>query len=77
VRCGKKVWFWEDMLLGTCSLAIQYWELYCIVNEKSSIIADLCDGVNLKCTFRRCVNLRLMNLWEQVVEIASSVVLSD
>jgi hypothetical protein len=77
VGCGRKVRFWENMWLGTSSLAIHYWELYCIVNEKSGTIAELWDGVNLKCTFRRCVNLRLMNLWEEVVEIASSLVLSD
>jgi hypothetical protein len=46
------------------------------VNEKNITIAELWDGVNLKCTFRRCVDLRVMNLWEEVVGIASSLDLS-
>jgi hypothetical protein len=33
-------------------------------------------GCNLKCTFRRCVDLRLLNMWEEVVSIAEAVVLS-
>jgi hypothetical protein len=31
---GKKVRFWEDHWFGTCSLAIQFWKIYVIVNEK-------------------------------------------
>jgi hypothetical protein len=29
---GSKVRFWEDMWIGTSSLAIQYWDLYCLIN---------------------------------------------
>lgn len=32
---GKKVKFWEDNWLGPSSLAIQFWEIYVLVNEKS------------------------------------------
>jgi hypothetical protein len=34
-KVGKcdKVRFWKDVWLGSSSLAIQYWELYSIVNE--------------------------------------------
>jgi hypothetical protein len=56
---GSKTRFWEDLWIGSSSLAIQYWELYCIVNEHNKTIADLCDGTNLKCTFHRCVDRRL------------------
>lgn len=31
---GRKVKFWEDNWLGNSSLAIQYWDLYVIVNRK-------------------------------------------
>jgi hypothetical protein len=48
---GIKVRFWEDVWLGSVSLAIQYWELYCLVNEQNKSVADLCDGENLRCTF--------------------------
>jgi hypothetical protein len=30
---GNKICFWEDLWIGTSSLAIQYWDLYYIVNE--------------------------------------------
>jgi hypothetical protein len=56
---GKKIKFWEDNWLGSSSLAIQFWDLYSIVNEKTSTIAEMCDGHNLKCTFKRTVNERL------------------
>jgi hypothetical protein len=56
---GTKIKFWEDMWLGSHSLAIQYWEVYSIVNEQNKTIAELWDGSNLKCTFRRCVDRSL------------------
>jgi hypothetical protein len=30
---GSKVRFGEDLWIGSSSLVIQYWEIYCIVNE--------------------------------------------
>ena len=69
----KKVKFWEDHWLGNSSLAIQFWELYVIVNEKTSTIADLWDGNELKCTFRRTVGPRLSRMWLKVVQIASTI----
>ena len=44
-----KLKFWEDNRLGSSSLAIQFWDLYEIVNEKNGTIHDLWDGENLKC----------------------------
>jgi hypothetical protein len=38
---GQKIKFCEDIRLGSSSLAIQYWPLYRIVNEKGKSIADL------------------------------------
>jgi hypothetical protein len=63
--------------MGSSSLAIQYWELYCLVNEQNKSVEELWDGQNLKCTFRRCVDIRLYNLWEEVVSLASSINFSD
>jgi hypothetical protein len=60
---GKKVKFWKDNWLGSSSLAIQYWDLYVIANEKTSIVADLWDGQTLKCTFRRTVSEHLGRTW--------------
>jgi hypothetical protein len=58
------------------SLAIQFRELYCLVNEQNRTIAELWDGFNLKCTFKRCVDVRLLNMWDEVVNIASDLALS-
>ena len=73
---GQRVRFWEDNWLGTSSLAIQFWRLYEIVNEKIGTVCDLWDGTNLKCTFRRTVNQSLMNEWLEVLELASTIVYS-
>ena len=52
----KKVRFWEDKWLGSSSLAIQFWNLYMIVNEKNCTVAELWYWENLKCSFRRSVD---------------------
>lgn len=59
---GHKVRFWEDVWLGSSSLAIQFWKLYRIVNEKGFTVAELWDGNQLKCTFRRTVDNRLLDM---------------
>jgi hypothetical protein len=47
-----------------------------LINEQNKSIAELWDGNNLRCTFRRCVNIRLFQLWEEVVSIAESISLT-
>jgi hypothetical protein len=74
---GRRVKLWEDVWLGTSSLVIQYWEICTIVNEQATTIADLCDGRNLRCTFRWCVSQRLMLMWDEVVHLSSSITLND
>jgi hypothetical protein len=69
---GCNVRFWEDVWLEFSSLVIQYWENYSIVNEQNKTISEIWDGTNLKCTFMRCIDARLYNLWEELVSIASS-----
>jgi hypothetical protein len=73
---GCKIRFREYVWIGTSSLAIQYWGLYCLINEQNKSIAELWDGTNLRCTFRRCVDIRLFQLWEEVVSIAESISLT-
>jgi hypothetical protein len=70
---GRKIRFWEDVWI----VAIQYWEIYCIINEHNKTISELWDGVDLKCTFRRCVDLRLLNLWGEVVNLAADMNFTD
>jgi hypothetical protein len=74
---GSRIRLWEDLWFGTCSLAIQYWRLYCIVNEQGVTIKKAWDGVNLKFTFRRMVNRELMDQWLELVQITGSIHLSN
>ncbi|KAM3272212.1 hypothetical protein ACQJBY_042422 [Aegilops geniculata] len=74
---GKKTKFWEDHWFGSCSLAIQFWEIYTIANEHNQPIADLWDGTNLKITFRRCVDNKLLHLWVDLLSIAQAIILND
>jgi hypothetical protein len=64
-------------LLGSSSLAIQFWELYTIVNEKNGTIMELCDGQELKCSFRRTVDDRMCRVWMEVVQLASTIVFCE
>ena len=56
---------------------MQYWPLYVINNEKGITIERAWDGVNLKLTFRRAIPERLMLLWEELLQIASTIEFSD
>jgi hypothetical protein len=73
---GKKVKFWEDHWFGHCSLSILFWDLYVLINEQNKSIAELWDGVNLKCTFRRSIDQNLMQRWYDLRSIAESLHLS-
>jgi hypothetical protein len=44
-----------------------------IVNEKWISLRDAWDGVNLKMTFTRTVDCRLMNMWLELIQIVSVV----
>jgi hypothetical protein len=73
----RKVGFWEDVWFGTYSLAIQFWDIYSIVNEQGKTVRDAWDGVSLKYSFRRTVNTNVMNQWLEVVQIAESLNFSN
>jgi hypothetical protein len=47
------------------------------VQEQNKTIAELWDGVDLKCSFRRCVDVRLFNVWEEIVSRVESLNLND
>ena len=42
-------------------LATQFWDLYFLIQEKNKTFAELWDGVDLKCTFRRNFSHGLMS----------------
>ena len=74
---GRKIRLWEDNWLGSSSLAIQFWHLYIILNEKNKSIVELWDGHVLKCTFRRNVSEELYQVWLEVVELVSTISLNN
>jgi hypothetical protein len=73
---GRSIKFREDVWIGISNLAIQFCEIYTLVNENSGTISELWDGEQLKCTFRS-VDSRLYRMWEEVVQIASTVAFSE
>jgi hypothetical protein len=74
---GRRVRFWEHLSFGTCSLAIQYWEIYSIINELGKSVSGAWDGHHLKFTFRRTVDSRTMALWYEILQIASDIQFRD
>jgi len=74
---GNKVRFWEDRWFGNSSLAIQFWPVYVLVNEKGKTIKDAWDGSVLKFSFRRTFPPALMDVWWEVFSIAESIVFTD
>jgi hypothetical protein len=74
---GRKIRFWGDQWFSSCSLAIQYWEIYSLVHEQGKTIREAWDGQDLRFSFRRTVDNRLMSQWLEVVQIASSLQYSE
>lgn len=72
-----KFGFWEDNWVGNSSLPIQYWKLYRFVNAKNKSVASLWDGIDLKCTFRRTGDIHMLELWEEVCQLASTISFSE
>jgi hypothetical protein len=44
---GRKVRFWKDVWFVTCSLVIQYWNIYSIINDQGKAVRDAWDGESL------------------------------
>ncbi|WVZ48702.1 LOW QUALITY PROTEIN: hypothetical protein U9M48_000121, partial [Paspalum notatum var. saurae] len=57
-------------IIGWAPQQSKYWSLYRYVNEKNQSVADLWDGVNLKCTFRRMGDVNSM---EEICQLASTI----
>lgn len=49
------------------------------IHEKAMTVAEICDGSNVKCTFRRRVGNgdRIERAWLEVVQLASTISPSD
>jgi hypothetical protein len=73
----KQIQFWEDTWFGTAPLAVQFWELYCICNEKSKKIADIWVQGELRVTFRRTFTEGLMQSWRELFAVMEETILTD
>jgi hypothetical protein len=74
---GRGVKFWEDQWFGGTSLAIHFWELYFVCNEQNKTISDILVEGELKLSFRRNFNQRMVRMWEDLVAIVQDLRLSD
>jgi hypothetical protein len=58
----RTVIFWEDTRFGNAPLSTQYWDIYFVVNQQMKHVADLWDGQQLKCDFRRTFTPHVMEM---------------
>lgn len=77
IENGQKVRLSGDNWLGSSSLAIQFWPIYRIINEKGKTVVELWDGVNLKCTFRRKFSSEMYQTWLEIVELVATIQLTN
>jgi hypothetical protein len=61
-RDGRKIKFWEDTWFGTAPLAVQFWDLYCICNEKTKTLAEVWVDRELRLSFRRTFSPSIMQV---------------
>jgi hypothetical protein len=74
---GKAIKFLEDTWYGNAPLAVIYWDIYMIVSQQAHTVYELCDGFQLKYTFRRTFTDELMIKWLEILEIAKGITSSD
>jgi hypothetical protein len=58
-------------------LAIQFWELYCICNEKTKIVAKVWSEGEIRLSFRRAFSESMMQSWGELVSVVEQVNLKD
>jgi hypothetical protein len=58
-------------------LAIQFWGLYTIVNEHGISFREASDGGILRFTFRRIIDRRLFEQWQELLQIVDSMQFSE
>jgi hypothetical protein len=49
---GRKARFWEDLWFGSCNQAIQYWNIYSIVNLEGCSVREAWNNLHLRFTFK-------------------------
>jgi hypothetical protein len=61
--------FWEDIWLRTAPLAIQFWDLYYICNQKTKTLAEVWVDRELRLSFRRTFSLNMVQMWEDLSDV--------
>ena len=70
---GKNIRFWEDTWFGNAPMPVQFWDLYCINNQIGVTLEKIWDGQEVKLTFKRNFDSKMLERWYEL-EIVSSVV---
>ena len=74
---GRSIKFLEDIWFGNSPLSTQFWDIYFVSNQQTKTIAELWDGSQLLCDFRRTFSDEMMLQWLELVEIAKTLELSE
>ena len=74
---GKKVRFWEDNWFGNAPLTVQFWDLFCICDQKGVTLSEVWDGSEVKLTFRRTFTEEMITRWFELIGIVEGVCLSE
>ena len=74
---GQRVKFWSDVWIGTCSLAIVFWDLFVISNEQEITVAQALQEGEVRLTFRRNVSPALYQRWLELTQLVNSVTLTQ
>jgi hypothetical protein len=65
--------FWDDTWFGTAPLVVQFWDLYCICNEKIKTLAEVWVDRELKLSFRRSFSSSMGQMWEDLCAVFDQV----
>jgi hypothetical protein len=74
---GRMIRFWEDTWLGDAPLASQYPSLFCIVQRKNVLVADVMFSMPLNIAFRRSLVGSRWTDWLSLVSRLIQVQLTD
>jgi hypothetical protein len=58
-------------------LAVQFWELYCICNEKTKSIAEVWVEGEMRLSFRRSFSENMLQVWNSLCDVVESLVLNN
>jgi hypothetical protein len=74
---GTKVRFWEDTWFGSAPLVVQFWDLYCVCNEKTKTDAEVWVQGELRLSFRRTFTDQMLQSWGDLRAVVEQVNLNE